>query len=74
LEQSISRERAEVIARAHGCAHCREYTFKKVTVKPAPDSQMKELQSVWVVRRICGVCGLETEMGLDADGDIVFLG
>jgi len=35
---------------------------------------MKELQAAWVVRRVCGVCGLESELGLDADGDVVFLG
>ena len=74
MDQPISRARAEVIARAHACTHCQEYTFKKISVKPAPESMLKELQAVWVVRRICGVCGLETEMGLDDDGDIVFLG
>jgi len=74
LDQTISRERAEVIARAQECAHCREYNYKRVQVKPSSESQLKELAAVWVVRRVCGVCGLESEMGLDADGDIVFLG
>ncbi len=74
MSQVISRERAEVIARAQECAHCREYNYKKVQVKPSSESQLKELLAVWVVRRVCGVCGLESEMGLDADGDIVFLG
>lgn len=72
--QTISRERAEVIARAHECAHCREYNYKKVQVRSASEAQLKALAAVWVVRRICGICGLESEMGLDADGDIVFLG
>lgn len=70
----ISRERAEVIARAQECEHCREYNYKKVQVRPATESQIKALQALWIVRRICGVCGLESEMGLDAEGDIVFLG
>lgn len=74
MNQAISRERAEVIARAQECSHCREYNYKKVHVKPSSESQLRELSAVWVVRRVCGVCGLETEMGLDADGDIVFLG
>lgn len=74
MDQTISRERAEVIARAQACGHCLEYTYKKVSVKPASEAHFRELEAVWVVRRVCGVCGLETEMGLDADGDIVFLG
>lgn len=74
MDPVITRERADFIARAHACSHCLEYSFKKVAVKPASEAHFKELGAVWVVRRICGVCGLETEMGLDADGDIVFLG
>lgn len=74
MDKTISHKRAVVIARALACSHCREYTFRKVVVKPAPDSQRKALQVVWVAHRICGVCGLETELGLDADGDVVFLG
>lgn len=74
MDKTISRERAEVIARAQECSHCREYNYKKVQVKPSPESHSRELGAVWVVRRVCGVCGLESEMGLDADGDIVFLG
>jgi transcription elongation factor Elf1 len=74
LTRTITRERAEIIARAQECAHCREYNYKKVQVKASSESQLKELSAVWVVRRVCGVCGLETEMGLDADGDVVFLG
>jgi hypothetical protein len=74
LDPIISRERAEFIARAQACDHCHERNFKKLAVKPAPDSHMKELQAVWVVRRVCGVCGMESELGLDAEGDVVFLG
>ena len=70
----ITRDRAELIARSHACEHCLEYNFKKLVVKPASAAHRAELKTVWVVRRICGVCGLEQELGLDADGDIVFLG
>lgn len=70
----ISLERAERIARSHACEHCQEYSFKKIVVKPANEAQVMSLRVIWMVRRICGVCGLETEMGLDDDGDVVFLG
>jgi hypothetical protein len=74
LDQPITRERAEFIGRAQACSHCREYNYKKIWVKPATESVAKELHAAWIVRRICGVCELETEMGLDAQGDIVFVG
>jgi hypothetical protein len=35
-------------------------------------SQHSELGSVWTVKRICGVCGLEGELALDAEGDILY--
>lgn len=69
---SITRERAERIARAHACSHCREYTFKKLAVKPAPKSVADELGVVWLALRTCGVCAAQTELGIQADGDIVF--
>ena len=74
MDNVISRERAERIARAHACDHCQERNFKKLVVKPAGESHRAALQAEWVVRRVCGVCGLEQELGLDADGDIVFIG
>jgi hypothetical protein len=68
----ITRERAERIAKAHACSRCKEYTFKKLTVKPASKSIEDELKAVWVAVRVCGVCGHHGELGLEADGDIVF--
>jgi hypothetical protein len=41
-------------------------------VKPAAPSHRKELGAAWMVFRICGVCGLESELALDADGDILY--
>ncbi|MEO6443991.1 MAG: hypothetical protein ABIZ91_17960 [Gemmatimonadaceae bacterium] len=70
----VTQERAERIARSHACGQCLEYSFKRVVVKPASPAQVAELDAVWVAHRICGVCGLETDMGLDDEGDIVFLG
>ena len=68
----ITRERAERIARAHVCRQCNEYSFQKLTTKPAPESLVKELGVAWVVVRICGVCGYQGEVGIQDDGDIVF--
>jgi hypothetical protein len=69
---AISRDRAERIAKGHACTSCHEYTFRKLTVKPAPDSIQQELGALWIVARTCGVCGHMGELGLEADGDIVF--
>lgn len=70
---SITSERAERIARAHACDKCGEYTYKKLVVKPASDSVRDELKAVWLVGKTCGVCGLQQELGIDEDGDVVFV-
>jgi transcription elongation factor Elf1 len=70
----ITRERAERIARAHACERCGEYTYKKFTVKPASPAIAEELKVAWVATKVCGVCGLHQEVGIDEDGDIVFVG
>ena len=69
---AITRERAERIARGHACENCGEYTYKKLVVKPAPESLREELHAHWIATKICGVCGLQQELGIDEDGDIVF--
>jgi hypothetical protein len=51
-----------------------EYSFKKITVEPAPVSQQRELKTRWLVRRTCGICGLEEELGIDARGELVYGG
>lgn len=70
---TITRERAERVARAHACGKCGEYTFRKISVKPAPESIREELNAVWVSTRTCGVCGLDQELGIDEDGDVVYV-
>jgi hypothetical protein len=50
-----------------------EYTFKKLVVRPASPSQREELHTRWLIQRVCGVCGLEQEIGLDDEGDIVYI-
>ena len=68
----ISLARAERIARSHPCENCGEYSFKKLKVKPAAESHRKALGEVWHVTKICGVCGMHHEVGIDAEGDIVY--
>jgi transcription elongation factor Elf1 len=70
----ITRERAERIVKAHACPSCGEYTFKKVVVKPAAEAHKEALKVAWQARMVCGVCGAHIEVGLDAEGDVVYAG
>ena len=69
----ITRERAERIAKAHACEHCGEYSYKKLTVKPTTKNSRTELKEAWRAVKTCGVCGLQQEMGIDEEGEIVFV-
>jgi transcription elongation factor Elf1 len=69
----ITRERAERIAKSHACEHCGEYSYKRLSVKPASEAHAKELNVAWQAVKTCGVCGLQQEMGLDAEGDVVYV-
>ena len=69
---AVTKERAERIARGHACENCGEYTIKKLKVSEASAAITEELKAVWVARKTCGVCGMEQEIGIDDDGDIVF--
>jgi transcription elongation factor Elf1 len=69
----ITKERAERIAKGHACENCGEYTYKKVSVKPATKSQHSDLGIAWAAEKICGVCGAHHEMGISAEGDIVYV-
>jgi len=71
--EPISRERAERIARAHACEKCGEYSYKKLVVRAATPDKL-EMDVVWHIVKTCGVCGLQQEVGLDAEGDIVYAG
>ena len=68
----ITRERAERIAKAHACSHCKEYSYRRLTVKPAPKAIADELGAAWVANKTCGVCEYKEEIGIAADGDIVY--
>jgi transcription elongation factor Elf1 len=68
----ITRERAERIAKAHACENCGEYTYKRVSVKPATKRQQETLDIAWTAEKICGVCDAHLEMGINDEGDIVY--
>lgn len=70
----ITKARAERIARAHACQRCEEYSYKKLVVKPASAEDTRELGVTWKASLICGVCGLDQELGIDAEGDVVYGG
>lgn len=69
----ITRERAERIARAHACENCGEYSYKKLTIKPASAETQRALGEVWHAVKVCGVCGMQQELGIDDDGEIVYV-
>ena len=69
----ITRDRAERIAKAHACEHCGEYSYKKLTVKPRAKADQSELKEAWHAVKTCGVCDLQQEMGIDEDGEVVFV-
>lgn len=68
----INRERAERIARSVPCPSCGEYSFKKLKVTESSDAHKETLGEVWHASKICGVCGGLLEIGIDAEGDIVY--
>lgn len=72
--KQITLARARHIARSHACIRCGEYSFTKVMVKPASDAHRQELGEAWHAVRVCGVCRTQQEMGIDAEGDIVYEG
>ena len=74
MPRAITQQRAERIARSHACDHCLEYSFKKLVVRPATMPHQKEMNAAWIVQRVCGVCGLEQEIALDSEGEIVYIG
>ena len=70
--KKITRERAERIAKAHACANCGEYSWKKVTVKPATKRLQETLSVAWSSEQTCGVCNAHHELGIAEDGAIVY--
>jgi hypothetical protein len=69
----ITRDRAERIAKAHACENCAEYSFKSLVVKDATEATRSELGEAWHATKTCGVCGMQHEMGIAADGEVVYV-
>lgn len=70
--RTISKERAASIARSQHCSHCLEYSFKKLTVKAPTAALREEFGAAWIIVRVCGVCGLQEEIALDRQGDVIY--
>ena len=70
----ISKERAERIAKAHACVKCGEYSYKRVSIKPANKRLEESLGVVWSTEQICGVCDAHLELGIDSEGAVVYEG
>lgn len=68
----LTRDKAILIAKAHACSHCKEYSYRRLTVKPADKSIRDELGAAWVASKTCGVCDHREEIGIADDGDIVY--
>ena len=68
----ISHERAERIAKSHACENCGEYSYRRVSVKPATKDKQEALGIAWMAVKECGVCGAILELGLDDEGEIVY--
>lgn len=73
MPDSISKERAAKIAKAHACVHCGEYSYKKFRIKPATVANRAEFGEVWHCIKICGVCDAEQELGIDGEGEIAYV-
>ena len=70
---TISRARAEVVARAHACVKCKEYSYRRVSIREPAESLKKEFGEAWHALLVCGVCDLHQELGIDGDGDILYV-
>ena len=70
---AISRERAERIAKSHACVACLEYNYRKLSVRQAAPAFREEFGEEWHATLVCGVCGLHQELGIDGDGDVVYV-
>jgi hypothetical protein len=67
----VTRERAERIARATPCPRCREYTWKRVKLRDGTDPAVG---AAFTAEMTCGVCGALVHLGIDDDGDLLYVG
>ena len=71
MKKPVTEERVERIAKAHACEKCGEYSYKRVSVKKAPAGRQEDV--AWIAEKVCGVCDTEHELGISADGRIVYV-
>jgi hypothetical protein len=67
----VTKERAELIARAQACPRCHEYTYKRMKLRAA-DSTDQIADAAWVAEMVCGVCSAHLQLALESDGDVLF--
>ena len=72
MSAKITQAMAVRMARAHGCVRCGEYSFKRVKVVEATVDAATQFKEAWHALLRCGVCGAETELGLDDEGDVLY--
>jgi hypothetical protein len=70
---AVTRERAELIARATACPTCREYTWRRVKVREAGPGEAA-VGAAWAAELVCGVCAAHVHLALDDDGDLLYVG
>ena len=68
---SVTKERAERIARSQPCPRCSEYTYKKLKLRAAVDGD-HVTNAAWIAELVCGVCGAHLQLALESDGDVLF--
>jgi hypothetical protein len=68
----IDRDRAARIAKSQACGRCGEYSYKKVSVKPATPRLRESLGILWSAELVCGVCDAHLELGIGDDGEVVY--
>jgi transcription elongation factor Elf1 len=68
---AVTKDRAERIARSQPCPRCSEYTYKKLKLRAALESD-HIAGAAWIADLICGVCGAHLQLALESDGDVVF--
>jgi hypothetical protein len=69
---AIDRDRAVRIAKSQACGRCGEYSYKRVSVKPATERLRDSLGISWSAELVCGVCDAHLELGIDEEGEVVY--
>jgi hypothetical protein len=67
----VTKERAELIARAQACPRCHEYTYKRIKLRAADPSDHLT-GAAWLADMVCGVCAAHLQLALESDGDVLF--